>query len=599
MPRDLNALRTGPQANETRHGLAWNQLWGLWPKNDARLNRRLVATIVMLALGAVMIACVPLIFAAAIDGFAGERQLVIAPIVMITLYVTMQWIARIFNEARWALYGPIEQRLRRRLAARATRHLHGLSLRFHLDRRTGSLSRILEAGLNGMRELLFDAVFLILPLLAEVLFVTVIMLIAMPPIFAFCLVVTLIFYGTVLIIGSEWLRAHQRQAAREASFAHGEAVDSLLNYETVKYFGREEAVADRYDSALARVEVLTVKALSYRSLLGFVLVTIIACGMAVILLLAGSRVQSGTMTLGELVLVNAYLIQLIRPMERLGQLYRSIKQALVDLEQLVEVLSILPDIVDRPAARPLEPGPGAIRFETVGFAYNPGAAGLSAIDFEIAPGSKTALVGPTGAGKSTIARLLFRFYEPSKGRILIDGQDILDVTQASLRAAIAVVPQDTVLFNDTLGYNIGFARENATISEIFKAAEAAGLGSFIEALERGLDTPVGERGLKLSGGEKQRVGIARAILKAPRIIILDEASSALDSATERDVQASIAARWHGRTQLVIAHRLSTIIDADQIIVLDQGRVVERGDHTSLLRQEGLYADLWKHQAELD
>jgi ATP-binding cassette subfamily B protein len=510
--------------------------------------------------------------------------------------VALQWLAKVMSELRWALYGPIEQRTRRRLAGAALEHLHALSLGFHLSRRTGQISRVLDNGLSGARELLFDTVFLILPLAAEILFVAAIMLARLDGVFAAVLMITIVLYGVALVAGSEWLRAHQRKAVAEGAVAHGKAVDSLLNYETVKYFGNEDHVAERYDQSLARVEGLTVRALTFRSLTGMAFVSILALGTGAILLLAVGRVTAGAMTVGELVLVNTYLLQLTRPMDRLGQLYRSIKQAFVDLEQLIELLAERPEVRDAPDAAPLPEGPGAVAFERVSFAYDPARPILADVGFRLAPGRRLAVVGPTGAGKSTIARLLFRFYDPTAGRILVDGHDLRDVTQASLRAAIAVVPQDTVLFNDTIGYNLAFGRPDATPAEIEAAARAAELHHFVTSLPDRYDTLVGERGLKLSGGEKQRVAIARAILKRPRILILDEASSALDSATEQAIQRRLRELGRGVTTLVIAHRLSTVVDADEVLVVDRGRIVERGTHERLLARGGLYADLWRRQS---
>ena len=595
MSRELRALQT--TTGTPARTLALRRILRLfWGEAEPRLRRRIVVTVGLLALTALVNALVPLLFARAIDALTPGTAVFAAPAALVLAYVTVQWLAKVLSEARWALYGPIEQRTRRRLARHALEHLHSLSLSFHLGRRTGQISRVLDQGLNGARELLFDGVFLILPLLAEVLFVAAIMLVRLDLVFAAILVVTLSLYAVALVVGSEWLRAHQRKAVAEGTVAHGKAVDSLLNYETVKYFGNEAHISERYDHSLARVEKLTIRSLGFRSLTGIVFATILALGTGLILWLALGRVTAGTMTLGELVLVNAYLVQLTRPMERLGQLYRSIKQAFVDLEQLLELLALEPEVQDRKDAIPLPPGPGAIAFEGVAFAYDPARPILKCIDLRLAPGRRLAIVGPTGAGKSTIARLLFRFHDPTRGRILIDGHDLRELTQASLRAAIAVVPQDTVLFNDTIGYNLGFGRPDATPAEIEAAARAAQLHAFIAALPDGYATLVGERGLKLSGGEKQRVALARAILKRPRILILDEATSALDSATEQDVQTALRALPHPVTTLVVAHRLATIVDADEILVLDQGRIVERGTHERLLARGGLYADLWRRQS---
>jgi ATP-binding cassette subfamily B protein len=597
VPRDLRALSTttGAPSFDRRGLLRLLQL--LWPKDEPGFRLRLGATIALLAGAALLNALVPLLFAAAIDRLSVDHAALAAPLAILSGYVLLQWFARLLNESRWALYGPIDQRLQRRLALRAIEHLHDLSLRFHLGRRTGEISRILDNGLSGLREFLFDSVFLILPFIAEIVFVAAALLWRVDAIFAGILLATLVVYGAVLVIGSEWLRAHQRRAVARGAAAHGQAVDSLLNYETIKYFNREELIARRYDGSLEEVERLTVKSLRFRSTVGFVLVTVIAGGMAAMLLLATLRVGQGAMTIGELVLVNTYLLQLIRPMERLGQLYRSIKQSLVDMEQLRALLEERPEVIDRPGARPLQPGPGAVAFEHVWFGYGAGRGTLEDVSFTVEPGRKVAIVGPTGAGKSSIARLLFRFYDPSAGRILIDGQDISRLTQASVRAAIAVVPQEAVLFNDTIGENIALARPDARPDEIDAAAAAAALKAFIDALPDGYATLVGERGLKLSGGEKQRLAIARAILKRPRIFVFDEATSALDSATEQAVQANLGAISEGTTTIVIAHRLSSIVAADEILVLDRGRIVERGDHARLVRANGLYADLWRRQAE--
>jgi ABC-type transport system involved in Fe-S cluster assembly fused permease/ATPase subunit len=594
--RKLRALEHSTAGRELDRE-ALRRLWALfWREAEPAFRLRVAGTVLLLAASALVNALVPLLFARAVDQLTPGKAALLAPAAIVLGYVVAQWLAKLLSELRWALYGPIEQRTRRRLAREALEHLHALSLRFHLARRTGQISRVLDNGLNGMRELLFNAVFLILPLLAEILFVALVMLGRLDAVFAAVLLGTILLYGVAVVWGSEWLRAHQRKAVAEGATAHGKAIDSLLNYETVKYFGNERHVAQRYDQSLALVERLTVKALVFRSLTGMLFVTILGLGMGTILLLAVGRVTRGAMTVGELVLVNTYLLQLIRPMDRLGQLYRSIKQAFVDVEQLLLLLTETPEVQDRPGAAALPKGQGEVRFDHVAFAYDPERPILEGIDFRLPAGRTLAVVGPTGAGKSTIARLLFRFYDPTEGAVLVDGHDLRDVTQASLRAAMAVVPQDAVLFNETIGYNSAFGRPEATREEIEAAARAAELHGFIAGLPDGYDTLVGERGLKLSGGEKQRVAIARAILKRPRILILDEATSALDSATEQAIQRRLRALGRGVTTLVIAHRLSTVIDADEILVLDQGRIVERGTHARLLGRDGLYADLWRRQA---
>lgn len=569
----------------------------LWPTDMPRFKLRLALTMGLLAGTALLNAVVPLLFAALVDRVAQpEDRWAVAAGVFLAGYVGLYWVTRLLNESRWALYGPIDQRLQRNLALRSLEHMHGLSLRFHLSRKPGQISRILDNGLRGLREILFDSVFLILPLVSEIAFVTVIMLIAVDWVFAAVLGTALTLYAIVLISGSNRLRIHQRRAVETGTRAHGEAVDSLLNFEAVKLFGNEDHVTRHYDRRLVEVERLTVRSLTFRSLLGIAMMTIIAAAMGIILWLAVARVRTGGMSVGELVLVNAYLLQLIRPMERLGNLYRSIKQALVDLEQLMHLLDEQPEIADTPDAAPLADGPGEVAFENVGFEYGHRRVALHDVTFRAQPGRTLAIVGATGAGKSTIARLLFRFYDVDSGRITIDGQDIRNVRQDSLRATLAAVPQDTVLFNDTIQENIRFGRPDASDVEVEEAARAAELHRFIETLPLGYDTLVGERGLKLSGGEKQRVALARSILRHPRIVVLDEATSSLDSRTEATVQANLVKAFGDATRIIIAHRLSTIVEADEIIVLRRGRVAERGNHASLLSRNGIYAELWRNQS---
>lgn len=595
MSRDLRALEREerPRAGSDRAAVR-RLLPFVWPKDDRRFRLRLVATVATLGLAALVNAAVPLLFARAVDALASPG-LAEAALAILAAYVVGGWIAKLLNEARWALYGPIEQRVRRRLGRAALAHLLDLPYPFHVERRTGQISRILESGLSAVRELLFDSVFLILPLLAEILFVGTILAARVEGPFAAILLVTLLAYAVVLVLGSEWLRAHQRRAVAEAALAHGRAIDALLGFETVKFSSAERATLERYDRALFEVERLTVKALALRTLTGVVLVSVLALGTGAILLVAAGRVTGGTMSVGELVLVNVYLLQLTRPMDRLGQLYRSIKQSLVDLGQLLELLA-LPAERDRPEAVPLPEGPMAIRFESVRFAYDPERPVLDGLDLEVPAGKTVAIVGPSGAGKTTIVRLLYRFLEPRAGRITVDGRDIAELRLASLRAKIAVVPQDVALLNDTLRANIALADPEADPARVEAAARAAALGDLLDSLPQGLDTVVGERGIKLSGGERQRVAIARAFLKRPRLVILDEATSALDSSSEARVREGLAALCRGVTTIVIAHRLSTVVDADQICVLEGGRIVERGRHAQLLARGGVYAELWRRQA---
>jgi ATP-binding cassette subfamily B protein len=593
-----SAKPSNPQGGESYS--AMRLMMTVLPWGESRFRNRFFLTLGLLLAAALLNATVPNFFAAAVDAFSGDPGIsawAIAPASILAAYVFIYWLSKLFNEARWMLYGPIEQRAQRTLALRSSEHLLRLSLGFHLTRNTGEISRVMDNGLRGLREFLFDAIFLILPFGAEILFVTGFMLVRLDFVFAIVLLVTIILYGVVLIIGSDRLRKHQRLAISKGAVAHGEAIDALINYETVKYFGNEQFVAERYDTSLADVERLTVRAFTYRSFLGFNMMTILTGGMLSIFMLAVGRIEAGTMSLGELVLVNAYLLQLVRPLERLGNLYRAIKQALVELEQLVELLDEAPDLPDRKDAIALPMGPGEVRFENVEFSYRNGLQTINGLDFQVPPGTKVALVGPTGAGKTTIARLLYRFYDPDAGSVFVDDCEVQTLTLDSLRSAIAVVPQDPVLFNDTIGYNIAFGRPTAGQQTVEEAARSAHIHEFIQGLPEGYATRVGERGLKLSGGEKQRVAIARALLKNPRIFILDEATSALDSTTEQSVQACLRDIGASITTLVIAHRLSTIVDADMILVLDQGRIVERGVHTDLLIQGGLYAELWQRQAK--
>ena len=570
----------------------------LWPKGDRVLRRGMVLSLVMLGITATANAVVPILFARAVDTLGAKANpLLVAPVALLLGYGFMQWLSRVLNEGRWLYYGPVELRLHRTIALAVFRHVNELSLRFHLSRRTGALAHTLERGVHGTETLLFNFVFVILPLFVEIAIVCSILLGRYNAVFTAIILMTFALYGLALIVGSERLRVHQRRANHASSEAMGKAVDSLLNYETVKYFGNETHVARRYDTALADVERLTVKSYNFLSYTGIVQMTVIGAGMTLLVVLAALRVESGAMTVGDFVLVNTYLLQFIRPIERLGQLYRGIKQALTELEHMFGLLDEPPEIKDAPDAYALPQGPGLIRFENVSFAYDPRRPVLHDVSFIVRPGTTTAIVGPSGSGKSTIARLLFRFYDPTLGSVSIDGADVNGATQDSLHAAIAVVPQDAVLFNDTIYYNIEFGRPGSSREDVEGAASLAEIHDFVSRLPDGYATTVGERGLKLSGGEKQRVAIARAVLKRPRIYLFDEATSALDSHTERAIQDNLFKVSAGVTTLMIAHRLSTIVHADEILFLDDGRVVERGTHEALLAANGPYAALWRRQLE--
>ncbi|MEC8726488.1 MAG: ABC transporter ATP-binding protein/permease [Pseudomonadota bacterium] len=569
----------------------------LWPRDDLGMRIRVVLSIAILFITAILNALLPVLFALAIDRLTPKDAslVLVVPVYLLLLYGFIFWFSRSLNELRWILFGPLEQRVRRRLGLAVFDHLHTLSLRYHLSRRTGMLSRIQERGLEAAAELLFNLVFVIAPLLTEIIIITAVVLGYFDVHYALILAFTLSLFLFAVIYGSEVLRRFQRPAVIKASEAHGKAVDSLLNYETVKYFNNEGYVSSRYDIELAEAERLTVRSLIFRSLLGVAQMTVLGVGAGAIVLLGGMDVAAGAMTVGAFVLINTYLLQLVRPLERLGNLYRSIKQALIDLDQMVRIFDEKPEVVDVMNATPLPEGRGAIRFKNVAFAYDPRRPILKNISFELEAGHKLAIVGPSGGGKTTLGRLLFRFYDPVKGSVEIDGHNIRKHTQDTVRAAVGVVPQDTVLFNESIGDNIRFGRPHTGDEEIKDAASLAQINDFIQSLPDGFDTVVGERGLKLSGGEKQRVAIARAVLKQPRIFLFDEATSALDSNTEQAIQKSLNEVSRGSTTVVIAHRLSTVIDANQILFIEGGQIVERGPHEELLAMNGHYAALWNKQ----
>ncbi|HXZ47469.1 MAG TPA: ABC transporter ATP-binding protein/permease [Usitatibacter sp.] len=540
---------------------------------------------------------VPIVMKRIVDGLSGPRQMIAVPVTLLAAYALLRLSSTLFNELRDIVFVKVTQRALRRIALEVFHHLHGLSLRFHLERQTGGLTRDIERGTRGISTLLSFMVFSVLPTLLEIGLVTGFLVWRFDVWFGVITVTALVAYVGLTFTISEWRTSHRRQMNEMDSKANTRAIDSLLNYETVKYFGNEGYEAGRYDESLKRYETAVVKSETSLGLLNAVQALVIAAAVSLLMWRAAEGIVAGRLTLGDLVMVNALLIQLYIPLNFLGVMYREIKQALTDMERMFRLLSVNREVEDRPGARPLEARGGAIRFEHVDFSYDGKRPILEDVSFEVPAGRKVAVVGPSGSGKSTLARLLFRFYDVGAGRITIDGQDLRDVTQASVRSAIGVVPQDTVLFNDTIYYNIAYGRPGATRVEIEDAARVAHIADFIASLPAGWETMVGERGLKLSGGEKQRVSIARTLLKNPPVLVFDEATSALDSRTEKAIQAELAEIARDHTTLVIAHRLSTIVDADEILVLDHGRIVERGTFRGLLAASGRFAEMWRLQQE--
>ena len=598
MPAVMSAVPGAPTRPRHTFQTIRSLLPYLWPRHDPWARVRVVVASVFLILAKGATVYVPIVYGRAVDTLSpkGHAALVV-PVALIIAYGGLRIASQGFGELRDAVFAAVQQRAARKVALQVFQHLHALSLRFHLDRQTGGLSRVIDRGTQGIQSVLRLAVFNVVPTLIEMVMVTGILWAMFDWRFALLTFVAVSAY-LGFTLGFTNVRVRIRRTMNDNdNEARSKSVDSLLNYETVKYFGNEAHEAARFDLALARYERAAVKSQVSLNMLNLGQAAIVATGLAAIMMLAAEGVRAGTMTVGKFVLVNTYLMQLYQPLNFLGFVYREIKQSLVDMEQMFALLTVPAEVADRPGAGALAAhltdGPaGEVRFEDVHFGYRPDHEILKGVSFSVPAGAKLAIVGPTGAGKSTISRLLFRFYDVTEGCIRIDGQDIRDVTQASLRAAIGVVPQDTVLFNDTIRYNIAYGRPDATQAEIERAARLAQVHDFVLRLPDGYDTRVGERGLKLSGGEKQRVAIARTILKDPRILILDEATSALDTRTEQEIQSALRAVARDRTTLVIAHRLSTVVDADEIIVLQDGRVAERGRHARLLAQGGLYARMW-------
>jgi ATP-binding cassette subfamily B protein len=579
----------------------WQTLGLLLPYLWAYKGRVLFA-IGCLVAAKVAVVGVPVLLKHIVDAFATSPQfgqpgaLIAVPLLLIVGYGLLRLSTSIFTELREFFFAKVTQASVRTLALKTFRHLHALSLRFHLERRTGSVTREIDHGIRGVSSLISFTLYSILPTLVELTLVIGFLLLNYEVWFAVIVGVSLVIYVGFTFTVTNWRTRFRREMNELDSKASARAVDSLLNFETVKYFGNEEYEARRYDGTLRQQEAAAIKSQQSLNLLNAGQQAIIAVGLTLMLWRAAVGVGNGSMTIGDLVLVNAFMLQLYVPLNFLGVIYREIKQALTDMDRMFRLLDANREIADAPDAQPLRLAGGEIRFEHVDFGYDPRRQVLFGVDFTVPTGTTTAVVGATGSGKSTLARLLFRFYDVGAGRVLIDGQDVRAVTQASLRAAIGIVPQDTVLFNDTIEYNIAYGRPGATRDEVIAAAKSAHIHQFIEKLPDGYETIVGERGLKLSGGEKQRVAIARTLLKDPAILIFDEATSALDSRTERVIQAELEAISSERTTLVIAHRLSTIVGADQIIVLDHGRIVERGTHESLLSANGAYAQLWAMQS---
>jgi ATP-binding cassette, subfamily B, heavy metal transporter len=579
----------------------------IWPAGRPDLRLRVVMALVALIIAKAITLMVPIAYKAVVDLLTGEAtgkeitaaRLAASPVFLIVAYGVGRVMMVLFAQFRDVWFTVVAQHAVRELAYRTFRHLHALSLRFHLERRTGGLNRVIERGVTGVDTIVRMAVLNSIPTAVELLMISGLVAYYFGWIYVLVVLLTVGLYVAFTFWASERRIAIRRDMNESDTEAHAKAVDSLLNYETVKYFGNEDHETRRFDSSMARYERAAIRTYTSLGMLNTGQAVIFTLGTVICVLLAARDVASGALTIGEFVMINAILMQLYLPLNFMGMVYREIKQGLIDIETMFALLHEPPEIVDRPGAKRLRVTKGEIKFENVFFDYDPERQILKNVSFEVPAGKMVAIVGPSGAGKSTISRILFRFYELTGGRVLIDGQNISDVTQSSLRAAIGMVPQDTVLFNDTILYNIRYGRPESSDAEVREAARLAQIHDFIMTLPQGYDSLVGERGLKLSGGEKQRVAIARTILKSPPILMLDEATSALDSHTEKEIQDALERVARERTSLVIAHRLSTVVHADNIIVLEHGEIVEHGTHPELLARGGLYASLWARQREAD
>ncbi|MFK7876594.1 MAG: ABC transporter ATP-binding protein/permease [Paracoccaceae bacterium] len=571
----------------------------LWPTEPKWVRTRVTWAMAMLLLSKVISVITPMFYKGAVDGLAedGVSMLALGAVGLTVAYGMARLMTVGFQQLRDAIFARVAQRALRALALETFTHIHRLSMRYHITRKTGGLSRIIERGVKGVEFLLRFLLFSIGPLILELLMISFVLLVLFDWSYVAVVAVTIGLYTWFTFAVTEWRVKLRREMNDQDTDANQKAIDSLLNYETVKYFNAESREAGRYDKAMEGYEAAALKTSYSLAFLNFGQSVLITGGLVIVMVMAAVGVQNGTLTVGDFVMVNAYMIQITMPLNFLGTVYREIRQALVDMGEMFDLLEQPAEVVDAPDAKALKVTGGQVQLDNVVFGYDPARNILDKVSITAEPGQTVAIVGSTGSGKSTIGRLLFRFYDVQGGALRIDGQDVRDVTQTSLHAAIGVVPQDTVLFNDTIRYNIAYGRDNASQDDIEAAARAAQIHDFIETLPEGYDTAVGERGLKLSGGEKQRVGIARTLLKNPPILLLDEATSALDTDTEQEIKDALNAAGQGRTVLTIAHRLSTVAEADQIIVLEKGRVIEQGTHDSLLQQEGRYAMLWHRQAQ--
>ncbi len=575
----------------------------LWPADNREIRIRVVLALVALVLARVISVITPFFYKGAVDAMApggaesNATVFLIAGAVGLTIaYGVARLMTVGFNQLRDVIFAKVGQRSLRRLALETFRHMHALSLRYHLTRKTGGLSRIIERGVKGVDFLLRFMLFSIGPLVLELLMIAAIMFFVFDVWYLAVIVVTIAIYIWFTFKVTEWRVRVRKEMNEKDTDANQKAIDSLLNYETVKYFNAEEREASRYDESMRGYESAALTTSYSLAFLNFGQSLLITAGLVIVMVMAAIGVNNGDLTVGDFVMVNAYMIQITMPLNFLGTVYREIRQSLIDMGEMFDLLQYEREVEDKPDAKPLVITGGSVSFKDIKFGYNDDRTILQGLNLNVAAGETVAVVGPSGSGKSTIGRLMFRFYDVTDGSLSIDGQDVRDVTQASLHENIGIVPQDTVLFNDTVGYNIAYGRHDASTEDVIAAAKAAKIHDFITSLPDGYDTAVGERGLKLSGGEKQRVGIARTLLKNPPVLLLDEATSALDTDTERDIQESLRQMSEGRTVITIAHRLSTVVDADNIVVLDSGKIVEQGTHDQLLAIDGRYAQMWHRQA---